>query len=57
LSDGDVLIFGSPNSTTYSSEFYDPSTNVWARTFGQNYGNIESGPIGDGFQAVGTPRA
>jgi N-acetylneuraminic acid mutarotase len=45
LSDGDVLIFGSPNSTTYSSEFYDPSTNVWARTFGQNYGNIESGPI------------
>jgi len=45
LTNGDVLIFGSPNSTTYSSEFYNPSTNVWARTFGQNYGNILSGPI------------
>ncbi len=45
LPDGDVLIFGSPNSTTYSSESYDPFTNVWARTFGQNYGNILSGPL------------
>ena len=45
LTNGDVLIFGSPNSTTYSSEFYNPSTNVCARTFGQNYGNILSGPI------------
>ena len=45
LPNGDVLIFGSPNSTTYSSEFYNPSTNVWARTFGQNYGNILSGPL------------
>jgi N-acetylneuraminic acid mutarotase len=45
LSNGNVLIFGSPNSTTYSSEFYDPATNVWARTFGQNYGNILNGPL------------
>ena len=45
LTSGDVLIYGSPNSTTYSSEFYDPFTNEWKRTFGQNYGNILSGPI------------
>jgi N-acetylneuraminic acid mutarotase len=45
LTNGEVLIYGSPNSTTYSSEFYNPTTNIWARTFGQNYGNIESGPI------------
>jgi N-acetylneuraminic acid mutarotase len=45
LSNGNVLIYGSLNSTTYSSEFYDPATNVWARTFGQNYGNILSGPL------------
>jgi N-acetylneuraminic acid mutarotase len=45
LPSGDVLIFGSANSTTYDSEFYDPSTNVWTRTFGQNYGNMLSGPM------------
>ena len=45
LPNGEVLIYGSPNSTTYSGEFYNPSTNVWARTFGQNYGNILFGPL------------
>ena len=45
LPSGDVLIFGSGNSTTYNAEFYNPSTNVWARTFGQNFGNMLSAPI------------
>ena len=44
LTNGDVVIYGA-NVTSYASEFYNPSTNVWQRTFGENYGNIRFGPI------------
>ena len=44
LTNGDVVIYGA-NLPSYASEFYDPSTNVWERTFGQNYGNLRFGPL------------
>jgi len=44
LTNGDVVIYGS-NIPTYASEFYNPSTNIWQRTFGANYGNIRFGPL------------
>lgn len=44
LTNGDVVIYGS-NLPSYASEFYNPSTNVWQRTFGQNYGNLRIGPL------------
>lgn len=44
LTNGDVVIYGA-NLPSYASEFYDPSTNVWKRTFGQNYGNLRIGPL------------
>jgi len=44
LTNGDVVIYGA-NLPSYASEFYDPSTNIWKRTFGQNYGNLRIGPL------------
>jgi hypothetical protein len=44
LTNGDVVIYGG-NPPSYASEFFNPSTNVWQRTFGQNYGNLRFGPL------------
>jgi hypothetical protein len=44
LTNGDVVIYGAVDKS-YASEFYDPSTNIWRRTFGQLYGNIDFGPL------------
>ena len=44
LTNGDLVIY-SANLPSYASEFYNPSTNVWQRTFGQNYGNLRIGPL------------
>jgi N-acetylneuraminic acid mutarotase len=60
LTNGDVLSYGN-HLPSYASEFYDPSTNTWKRTFGQNTGNISGGPLallntGKLLLAGGTPK-
>ena len=42
LTNGALLIYGA-NLPSYASEFYNPSTNTWKRTFGQ--GGTSFGPL------------
>ena len=44
LPDGDVLMYGNKFSC-YAAQFYDPSSNTWARTQGQCGNNVSSGPL------------
>jgi N-acetylneuraminic acid mutarotase len=44
LTNGDVLIYGNKFSC-YAGQFYNPSTNTWARTQGQCYNNVSFGPL------------
>ncbi len=44
LTNGDVLSYGY-HLPSYASQLYDPFTNTWTLTFGQNYGGISGGPL------------
>ena len=44
LANGDVLIYGNKFSC-YAGQFYNPSTNIWARTQGQCGNSVSSGPL------------
>jgi hypothetical protein len=44
LTNGDVLMYGNKFSC-YAGQFFDPSTNTWARTQYQCGNNVSSGPL------------
>jgi N-acetylneuraminic acid mutarotase len=44
LTSGDVLVYGNKLGS-YTSEFYNPLTNVWARTQGQSENDVNFGPL------------
>jgi hypothetical protein len=44
LTNGDVLVYGNKFSC-YAGEFYNSSTNIWARTMGQCRNAISFGPL------------
>jgi hypothetical protein len=44
LANGDVLVYGNKFSC-YAGQFYNPSTNSWARTQGQCYNNVSFGSL------------
>ena len=43
LSNGDVLLYGN-TFACYAGQFYNPSTNTWARTQGQCYSKLALAP-------------
>jgi hypothetical protein len=44
LPNGDVLMYGN-HFSCYAAQFYDPSSNTWARTQGQCGNNVSYGPL------------
>jgi N-acetylneuraminic acid mutarotase len=44
LPNGDVLMYGN-HFSCYAAQFYDPSSNTWARTLGQCGNNVSYGPL------------
>jgi hypothetical protein len=51
LPSGNVLVYGNKFSC-YAGEFYNPSTNIWARTQGQCGNSVSFGPM----QLLGTAK-